>query len=109
MTTQLLTKASTEALEELVKAKLDESTNDKVTKVFAKELVKTVFESLTELLLANDQVTVNKFGIFKLVKKEESVGRNPKTGEPTTISARTSVRLQALKGLKDTLIETYNK
>ena len=60
-----------------------------------------VFASITAAIAKGRRVHFRKFGSFFSKKKAERVGRNPKTGEDATISARTVHRFRASKRLKN--------
>ncbi|MEW6487178.1 MAG: HU family DNA-binding protein [Thermodesulfobacteriota bacterium] len=47
----------------------------------AKEAVSTVFDTLTEAILADERVEIRGFGSFVNKHYDAYVGRNPKTGE----------------------------
>lgn len=47
----------------------------------AKEAVNTVFETLTEAILADERIEIRGFGSFVNKHYDAYVGRNPKTGE----------------------------
>ena len=54
----------------------------------AKDMVEAFFEEVRIALEAGDSVKLTGFGNFELCKKSERPGRNPKTGEEITITAR---------------------
>lgn len=58
---------------------------------------------VTEALQNDDDVTLVGIGKFDSIEKAARTGRNPQTGEPVTIAARTSPRFKAAKQLKDAL------
>jgi integration host factor subunit beta len=47
----------------------------------AKEAVSTVFDTLTEAILADERIEIRGFGSFVNKHYDAYVGRNPKTGE----------------------------
>ena len=59
-----------------------------------------VFSSITTAMAEGHRVHFRKFGSFSSRKKAERLGRNPKTGEDATISARTVPVFKASKQLK---------
>lgn len=73
----------------------------------SKAVVGRVLEALTNsITIALDdgkEVTLHGIGKLKAVDKAARPGRNPKTGEPVTISARTTVKFTASKILKDAI------
>lgn len=58
---------------------------------------------VTEALQNDDDVTLVGIGKFDSISKAARTGRNPQTGEPVQISARTAPRFKASKQLKDAL------
>lgn len=54
----------------------------------AKELVECLFELVRHSLEAGTSVKISGFGNFELRDKSERPGRNPKTGQGVSISAR---------------------
>ena len=74
----------------LTKADLSEHLNDVVglNKREAKEMVEILFDQLSESLISGDPVRLSGFGNFELRDKNERPGRNLKTGEEVSVSAR---------------------
>ena len=54
----------------------------------SERLVNVIFTEITESLARGERVMVANFGTFNINHKRERAGRNPKTGEPATITAR---------------------
>ena len=54
----------------------------------AAELAETVIKAISERLAAGEAVKIASFGSFSLRDKGPRMGRNPRTGEAATISAR---------------------
>ena len=71
-----------------------------LNKVESKELVETFFNEIKRSLKNNEDVKISGFGNFKILNKKERPGRNPKTGEPVTISARKVVTFKAGQKLR---------
>ena len=61
----------------------------------AKAVVDEVINQITTALANGDEVTLRGLGVFKTKRKNERMGRNPKTGEDAVISARTVVTFKA--------------
>ncbi len=59
-----------------------------LTAADATKMVDLVFDEIAESLERGEEVKFAKLGTFKILNKSERVGRNPKTGEVATISAR---------------------
>lgn len=66
----------------------------------AKELVDCLFEEIRSSLVKGESVKISGFGNFELRDKTERPGRNPKTGEDVSISARRVVTFKVGQKLK---------
>ena len=64
-------------------------------------VVNAVFDVITDTLADGDSVIITGFGKFEPVTTKARTGRNPKTGEPVEIPARTTVKFRPGKSLKD--------
>ena len=71
-----------------------------LNKTESKEVVENFFAEIAEALVKNEEVKLSGFGNFELLNKKERPGRNPKTGEPVTISARKVVTFRAGQKLR---------
>ena len=60
-----------------------------------KILVEDFFQEIKSSLINNEEVKLSGFGNFELLNKKARPGRNPKTGEDVTISARRVVTFRA--------------
>ena len=60
-----------------------------------KILIEDFFNEIKESLKNGEEVKLSGFGNFELLNKKERPGRNPKTGEEVTISARRGVTFRA--------------
>lgn len=74
----------------LTKAEMAESLINELglPKHEAKELVESFFEEIKTSLANNTMVKLSGFGNFELRNKSERPGRNPRTGEEVSITAR---------------------
>ncbi|PIE47234.1 MAG: integration host factor subunit alpha [Gammaproteobacteria bacterium] len=63
-------------------------------------LVDKFFEELSQSLVEGNEVKLSGFGNFELKDKRPRPGRNPKTGEEVTISARRVVTFKAGQKLR---------
>ena len=61
----------------------------------AKAVVDEVINQITTALANGDEVTLRGLGVFKTKRKNERMGRNPKTGEDAIITARKVVTFKA--------------
>lgn len=67
----------------------------------AKEMVEAFFEEIRTGLEMGDTVKLSGFGNFSVRDKASRPGRNPKTGEMVSISARRVVSFHASQKLKE--------
>lgn len=58
------------------------------TKKETEPLVEAVLAGITSALMQGEKVDLRGFGNFQVRAKKERQGRNPRTGETTTIAAR---------------------
>ena len=66
--------------------------------LFSKKLINDFLDIIINQIKANE-LNLKNIGSFKLVKKKERLGRNPKTKEEFIISARKTLRYVASKKL----------
>lgn len=70
-----------------------------------KKDVKTLLDGLTAVIereiRAGGEVPLKGLGKFKVQNRKARVGRNPLTGEPVQIPAKTVVKFTIAKSLKD--------
>ena len=72
-------------------------------KAAARDAVDGAFEAIGEALANGDEVRIAGFGTFSVKSRPDRTGRNPRTGEPVSISASRSLSFKAGKMLKDSL------
>ncbi|MCK5818271.1 MAG: integration host factor subunit alpha [Psychromonas sp.] len=72
----------------------------------AKQFVEFFFEEIKASLANGEAVKITGFGGFDLKNKRERPGRNPKTGEDVSISARRIVRFKSGQKLKEKIEES---
>ncbi len=74
-----------------------------------KKEAKIFLESLTTLVEKNlkkgGEVPLKGLGKFKVQKRKARMGRNPATGEPIKIPAKTVVKFTVAKSLKDLVLK----
>ena len=70
-----------------------------ISKTQASEAVNCVLECIGETLKDGNKVSLVGFGTFSTTRREARVGRNPKTGEPLKIAAKTVVKFKPGKEL----------
>ena len=67
----------------------------------AKEFVELFFEEIRTALENGDSVKFSGFGSFSVRDKPQRPGRNPKTGEEVSVTARRVVTYKASQKIKD--------
>jgi len=74
----------------MIKAELIEALSNEagLTRSKAKDVVKTVFNTMANALAKGNRVEIRGFGSFKVKKYKGYKGRNPKTGEPIKVKAK---------------------
>lgn len=71
-----------------------------LSKTESKLIVEGFFSEIKEALSSGEEVKISGFGNFELIDKKERPGRNPKTGEEVTISARRVVTFRSGRKLR---------
>lgn len=66
-----------------------------------KQAVNTIIEAIKEELGNHGKVTIRGLGEWTVKRKNERMGRNPKTGESVPVSERMVVRFKASKTWKE--------
>ena len=74
-----------------------------LTKVFARELVDSVFDMITAAAVKGEEVSLFGFGTFKVAERGARKGRNPRTGEAVKIAASKSLKFKPARSLKASL------
>ncbi|MGC9031590.1 MAG: HU family DNA-binding protein [Minisyncoccia bacterium] len=70
----------------------------------AHEIVNTIFDEIINQLKKGNDVAVAGFGVFRVSKRKERMGINPKTGEKIKIPAKRAVKFRAAKDLKQAVL-----
>ena len=68
------------------------------------EMVEAVLTRISDALVKGENVKISSFGTFAVREKGARMGRNPKTGEPIKIKAKTRLRMTVAKALKDQVL-----
>jgi len=74
-----------------------------ITKVQAKAVLETL--ATTAYKQAKNGFTLPGIGKLVLQKRKARMGRNPRTGEPIKIPAKTVVKFRVAKACKDSLLK----
>lgn len=72
-----------------------------LTKKQAMDIVESVFTLIKGTLAGGENLKISGFGSFVLRDKNNRIGRNPKSGEAMTISARRVVTFKPSQVLKN--------
>ena len=71
-------------------------------------IVATIFDEITAALAHGDRVELRGFGAFSIKNRPARMGRNPRTGEPVAVQAKSVPFFKAGKELRDRLNENYH-
>lgn len=71
----------------------------------AKAFIEALTAHVQETVKSGGVVKLQDLGQFKVRKSNARMGRNPQTGEPIQIPARTTVKFYVAKALKDSVKE----
>ena len=78
------------------------------SKQISEILIEDFFLILFENIRDNKKVKLSKFGTFFLRKKNERIGRNPKTKEKKIISARNVILFKPSKEFKELINNEFD-
>ena len=73
---------------------------------FSKNISKKIINDLLDILIKNiihNHIILKNLGSFKIIKKNERFGRNPKTKEEFLIKSHNSIKFVVSKKLKNIL------
>jgi len=73
------------------------------SKNLSRKIVDDFFETLVSELIKSNRVKISSFGTFKVIKKKERIGRNPKTRIEAKISPRKVVKFKPSLFFKEKL------
>src|ERR671916_3446772 len=74
-----------------------------LTKSFARELVDSVFGSITNAAQKGEEVSIFGFGKFRVSERGARKGRNPQTGEAIKIAASKRLKFEPARAMKTAL------
>ncbi|HIJ95871.1 MAG TPA: HU family DNA-binding protein [Desulfuromonadales bacterium] len=80
-----------------------------LTKAQAEKALNSFIAETTAALKAGDKVTLVGFGTFSAVTRSARTGRNPQTGKPLKIAAKTNGKFTPGKALKDLTAKAAKK
>ncbi len=70
-----------------------------ITQTVANRCVDVLIEAMVDFLKKEQEIRLTGFGTFKVVKRKERKGKNPKTGETIIIPAKKVVKFVPGKNL----------
>ena len=79
-----------------------------LTKAFARDIVDSIFDKVTDAVRKGEEVSIFGFGKFKIAERKARKGRNPQTGETIKIAASKNVKFEQAKAMKD-LVNTKRR
>ena len=79
------------------------------SKSLSLNLIDDFFETIVAELVKFKHIKISSFGTFKVIKKKERIGRNPKTKAVAKISARRIVKFRPSVDFKKKINKYENK
>jgi len=67
----------------------------------SEEIINTIFDSLSDAMLAGDRIEIRGFGSFVINEYKSYTGRNPKTGESIDVKPKKLPFFKVGKELKE--------
>ena len=85
------------------KSELIETLSDKkgISYKKSEEIINTIFDSLSEAMIAGDRIEIRGFGSFVINEYKSYTGRNPKTGESIDVKPKKLPFFKVGKELKE--------
>jgi integration host factor subunit alpha len=71
------------------------------------ELVEMVLDTISDRVISGETVKLSSFGSFVVRKKNERIGRNPKTGEEVPITPRRVMVFKPSNVLKKAVLDGH--
>ena len=88
----------------MTKAQLIEKVSEQLTGYTKRQteiIINAVFDSIKSSLAKGDKIEIRGFGSFRLRKRKNREGRNPKTGELVVVQSKNVPFFKAGKELKE--------
>tara|TARA_B100001250_G_scaffold141701_1_gene121222 strand:- start:1496 stop:1795 length:300 start_codon:yes stop_codon:yes gene_type:complete len=79
------------------------------SKKISENLLEDLFEIVVKNIIKHKKLKISKFGTFTLRKKNQRIGRNPKTREEKIISERNVILFKPSKELKNFINKSNDK
>lgn len=78
-----------------------------LSRVESAELVEMVLDTISERIVEGESVKLSSFGSFLVRRKNERIGRNPKTGEEVPITERRVMVFKPSNILKKAVLDGH--
>lgn len=75
----------------------------KISRQAASTLLEVTIDEIKRGFARGEKLMISSFGVFSVLDKKERVGRNPRTGEPITITGRRVVSFKPSVVLKSSM------
>lgn len=89
----------------MTKSQLIEKISEKLAETMSKKdtelIVNTLFRDMAAALKKGDKIELRGLGSFKVITREERLGRNPKTGEKVQVEQKRAIFFKPGKELKE--------
>lgn len=79
--------------------------NQNLSEPQVEEAIKIMIDQMISVLAANQRIEIRGFGSFALHHRQPRLGRNPKTGEKVSVSAKAVPHFKPGKALRDAVNE----
>ena len=91
----------------ITRTEISEAIADKVgfSKQRANQILETVLEEMIQGLIKDGQLKLSSFASFNIHKKNNRIGRNPKTGQEVMITPRKTISFRASDILKSRILK----
>ena len=92
----------------VTRAQLGEAVYQQIglSRIESVELIESILKFMSESLERGESLKLSSFGSFSVRKKNERIGRNPKTGEEVLISPRKIIVFRPSQILKSRINKT---
>ena len=89
----------------MTKSQLIDKIADKLAHIMGKKdaelIINTLFRDMGNALKKGDKIELRGLGSFKVITRDERIGRNPKTGEKVKVERKRAIFFKPGKELKE--------
>ncbi len=75
----------------------------KITKKQATEAIDLIFDTMAEVLVAGEEISVPGFGKFSVIVRQARTGLNPQTKKKINIPEKKAPKFSSAKSLKESI------